>query len=93
MTEEYIVGRVIARPFIGEPGNFTRTANRHDYALKPFGRTVMNELKDAGFDVIAIGKISDIYNGEGVTEAIRTKSNMDGMDKLLKSLEMDFTWH
>jgi len=56
MKPEFLVGRVIARPFIGEPGNFTRTTNRHDYALKPFGRTVMNEMVDAGFEVIAIGK-------------------------------------
>ena len=74
------------------PGNFTRTSNRHDYALKPFGRTAMNELKDAGFDVIAIGKISDIYDGEGVTESIRTKNNMDGMDKLVEVVKRDFTW-
>lgn len=65
LDEKYMVGRVIARPFVGEPGNFTRTPNRHDYALKPFGRTVMNELKDSDYDVIAIGKISDIYDGEG----------------------------
>ncbi|MGG4040167.1 phosphopentomutase [Bacillus smithii] len=91
LDEKYKVGRVIARPFIGEPGHFTRTSNRHDYALKPFGRTVMNELKDSGFDVIAIGKISDIYNGEGVTEAIRTKSNMDGMDKFISVFDQDFT--
>lgn len=90
LDDRYKVGRVIARPFVGEPGNFTRTANRHDYALKPFGRTVMNELKDSGFDVIALGKISDIYAGEGVTEAIRTKNNMDGMDKLVDSLKKDF---
>ncbi|CEG27723.1 phosphopentomutase [Bacillus sp. B-jedd] len=91
LDEKYMVGRIIARPFIGEPGNFKRTANRHDYALKPFGRTVMNELKDAGYDVIAIGKISDIYDGEGVTQSLRTVSNMDGMDKLLETLDMDFT--
>jgi len=91
LDEKYMVGRIIARPFIGEPGNFKRTANRHDYALKPFGRTVMNELKDAGYDVIAIGKISDIYDGEGVTQSLRTVSNMDGMDKLLDTLDMDFT--
>ncbi|GGN62424.1 phosphopentomutase [Oceanobacillus indicireducens] len=88
---EYMVGRVIARPFIGEPGSFERTANRHDYALKPFGRTVMSELKDANYDVIAIGKISDIFDGEGVTESLRTVSNMDGMDKLLETMDMDFT--
>ncbi|MFC5559600.1 phosphopentomutase [Ureibacillus thermophilus] len=86
----YLVGRVIARPFVGTPGNFTRTANRHDYAIKPFGRTTMNELKDHGFDVIALGKISDIYNGEGVTEAIRTKNNMDGIDKLVETIKRDF---
>lgn len=91
LDEKYMVGRVIARPFVGEPGNFTRTPNRHDYALKPFGRTVMNELKDSDYDVIAIGKIADIYDGEGVTESLRTKSNMDGMDKLVDTLNMDFT--
>ncbi|WP_374717890.1 phosphopentomutase [Neobacillus sp.] len=91
LDEKYMVGRVIARPFVGEPGNFKRTPNRHDYALKPFDRTVMNELKDAGFDVIAIGKISDIYDGEGVTKSLRTVSNMDGMDKLLETFDMDFT--
>jgi len=88
---EYMVGRVIARPFVGEPGHFERTPNRHDYALKPFGRTVMNELKDADYDVIAIGKISDIYDGEGVTKSLRTVSNMDGMDKLLETMDMNFT--
>jgi phosphopentomutase len=91
LDEKYMVGRVIARPFIGQPENFKRTANRHDYALKPFGRTVMNELKDSGYDVIAIGKISDIYDGEGVTKSLRTVSNMDGMDKLLETFDMEFT--
>ncbi|UQD52622.1 phosphopentomutase [Bacillus methanolicus] len=91
LDEKYMVGRVIARPFVGEPGSFKRTSNRHDYALKPFDRTVMNELKDSGFDVIAIGKINDIYDGEGVTKSLRTVSNMDGMDKLLQTLDMDFT--
>ncbi|HZG70290.1 MAG TPA: phosphopentomutase, partial [Chondromyces sp.] len=91
LDEKYMVGRVIARPFIGKPGAFVRTANRHDYALKPFERTVMNELKDSGYDVIAIGKISDIYDGEGVTEAIRTKSNMDGMDQFVRAFDKEFT--
>ncbi|MGN1400587.1 MAG: phosphopentomutase [Bacillus sp. (in: firmicutes)] len=91
LREEYMLGRVIARPFLGEPGNFVRTANRHDYALKPYDRTVMNELKDSGYDVLAIGKISDIYDGEGVTESLRTVSNMDGMDKLMDTMRMDFT--
>lgn len=90
LQPEYLVGRVIARPFIGTPGNFARTANRHDYALKPFGRTTMNVMKDAGFDVIAIGKISDIFNGEGVTDAVRTKNNMDGMDKFAEVVRRDF---
>ncbi|QSS98540.1 phosphopentomutase [Pontibacillus sp. ALD_SL1] len=89
--EKYMIGRVIARPFVGEEGNFERTSNRHDYALKPFGRTVMNEMKDENYDVIALGKISDIYDGEGVTEEIRTKDNMDGMDKLVQSMDKDFT--
>ncbi|KZZ86491.1 phosphopentomutase [Bacillus sp. SJS] len=91
MTEPFKLGRVIARPFIGEPGNWTRTSNRHDYALKPFGRTVLDELKDADYDVIAIGKISDIYDGEGITDSIRTKSNMDGMDQFIDVMDRPFT--
>ncbi|GGB33964.1 phosphopentomutase [Lentibacillus populi] len=90
LDERYMVGRVIARPFVGKPGAFERTSNRHDYALKPFGRTVMNELKDSGYDVIALGKISDIYDGEGVTETIRTRDNEDGMTKLVESMKKDF---
>ncbi|ARK25885.1 phosphopentomutase [Sporosarcina sp. P37] len=90
LQPEYLVGRIIARPFIGEPGAFTRTTNRHDYALKPFGKTVMNELKDGGYDVIAIGKIADIYNGEGITEAVRTTGNMDGVDKLVSVMQKEF---
>ncbi|MFD2617701.1 phosphopentomutase [Terrilactibacillus laevilacticus] len=88
--ERYMVGRVIARPFVGEPGHFERTPNRHDYALKPFGHTVMNELKDQKLDVIALGKISDIYDGEGVTKSVRTKDNMDGVDKLLDVMDEPF---
>lgn len=91
LEPEFLVGRVIARPFLGEKkGAFKRTSNRHDYALKPFERTVMNELKDQGKDVIAIGKINDIYNGEGVTESVRTKENMDGMDKMVQVLDGSF---
>ncbi len=90
LDPEFLVGRVIARPFVGEPGNFKRTSNRHDYALTPFGRTTMAEMKDAGLDVIAIGKISDIFNGDGVTEAIRTKNNTDGMDKMADIVRRDF---
>ena len=91
LAPEFLVGRVIARPFVGEPGNFTRTTNRHDYALKPFGRTVMNELVDADYEVIAIGKIADIFNDEGITDSVRTVSNMDGVDKLLDVMKKDFT--
>ncbi|RRJ62482.1 phosphopentomutase [Paenibacillus oralis] len=91
LEDPYMLGRIIARPFVGEPGRFTRTANRHDYALKPFGQTTMNALKDAGYDVIALGKISDIYDGEGVTKAVRTLSNMDGMDKLAATMDESFT--
>ncbi|MBE1445278.1 phosphopentomutase [Paenibacillus sp. OAS669] len=91
LDDPYMLGRIIARPFVGEPGHFTRTANRHDYALKPFGKTTMNTLKDAGYDVIALGKISDIYDGEGVTKAIRTISNMDGVDKLIATMDEPFT--
>jgi len=91
LEDPYMLGRIIARPFVGEAGGFTRTANRHDYALKPFGPTTMNTLKDAGFDVIALGKISDIYDGEGVTKAVRTVSNMDGMDKLIAEMDQPFT--
>src|SRR5699024_1724017 len=88
--DPYMIGRIIARPYIGEPGNFTRTSNRHDYALDPFGKTVLDSLKDNGKDVIAVGKINDIFNGQGITEAIRAKSNMDGVDKLLEVMKKDF---
>ncbi|WP_059103564.1 phosphopentomutase [Shouchella shacheensis] len=91
LKPEYMIGRVIARPFVGDESGWKRTANRHDYALKPFGKTVMNELEDGGYDSIALGKISDIYDGEGVTEAIRTVSNDDGMDKLIATIDKDFT--
>jgi len=87
---EYPVLRVIARPFIGTPGHFTRTANRHDYSVTPPGLTVMNRLVDEGYESIAIGKISDIYAGMGVTDSIKTKSNMDGVDKFLDVMERDF---
>jgi len=90
LQEPYVLGRVIARPFVGQPGQFQRTANRHDYALKPFEPTVMNALADAGYDSIALGKISDIYDGEGVTSSTKTKSNMDGMDRLVETLTQDF---
>lgn len=83
----HAVGRVIARPFIGEPGNFKRTANRHDYSLSPPGPTVLDVLKNKGLEVIAIGKIEDIFNGQGITEAFHTKNNMDGVDLTLKAMD------
>jgi phosphopentomutase len=88
---EWMVGRIIARPFIGQTKDtFTRTTNRHDYAVKPFGRTVLNELKDEKYDVIAIGKIKDIYDGEGITEAIKIKSNHHGMEETINVAKRDF---
>lgn len=91
MDGENMVGRVIARPFIGELGSFERTANRHDYALKPFGKTVMDALKESHYDVISIGKIHDIFDGEGITKSIRTVDNRDGMEKLKEILDENFT--
>jgi len=90
LNEEYLVGRVIARPFIGELGNFVRTENRHDYALKPFDKTVLDTLKENNIDVISLGKIVDIFDGEGITEAIRTKDNDDGMKKLEETMHRSF---
>lgn len=86
---EYQVARVIARPFTGEVGAFERTANRHDYSLKPFQKTVLDNIKEAGQDVLAVGKIVDIYDGEGITESIHTKSNMDGVDQTLTYMKRD----
>ena len=84
MKDEWKVGRVIARPFVGTgKGAFTRTSNRHDYALKPFGKTTLDFLKEADYDVISVGKIVDIFDGEGITEAIRTKSNHHGMEETI----------
>ena len=87
----YKVGRIIARPFDGELGSFERrNDHRHDYALSPFERTTMNELKDRGYDIIALGKIHDIYNGEGITETEHTNDNEDGVNKLLNVIDKDF---
>ncbi len=91
MRDEWKVGRVIARPYIGKKkGSFVRTANRHDYALKPYGRTVLNELKDHGYDVISVGKINDIFDGEGITAAHHSKSSAHGMEQTLSLLNQDF---
>lgn len=91
LRDEFAVTRVIARPFLGQPGSFSRTSNRHDYSVKPFSPTVMNRLQDAGLASIAIGKIGDIYADEGVTESIRTKDNMDGVDQILGTMRKSFT--
>ena len=84
------VARVIARPFVGEPGNFQRTSNRRDYSIKPFEKTVLDYAKEAGYDVRAVGKIVDIYDGEGITHDVHTKDNMDGVDQTLNYLKEDF---
>lgn len=93
MKDEWKVGRVIARPYLGrKKGEFKRTANRHDYAVKPFGRTVLNELKDQGFEVISIGKINDIFVGEGITRAIHSSSSVNGMEQTIEvCANEDFT--
>ena len=89
---DWQVGRIIARPFVGSSKEtFKRTTNRHDYAVKPFDKTCLDFLKEEGFDVIAVGKINDIFDGEGITEYVRTSSNHDGMLKTTDYLNKDFT--
>lgn len=83
------VARVIARPFVGEVGNFTRTSNRRDYSISPFRKTVLDHAKEAGLDVQAVGKIVDIFNGVGITEDVHTKDNMDGVEQTLNYLKTD----
>lgn len=91
-NKKWQVGRIIARPFIGNSkDNFTRTTNRHDYALKPFDKTTLNFLQEKGYDAIAIGKINDIFDGYGITESTRTTSNHDGMLKTTAYLDKKFT--
>ena len=92
MKDEWKVGRVIARPYVGKKkGEFKRTSNRHDYALKPFGKTALNVLKDAGYNVISVGKICDIFDGEGITESNKSKSSVHGMEQTIAIAERDFT--
>jgi len=81
------VGRVIARPFVGQPGRFRRTANRHDFALKPFSETLLDRVKAAGLPVVAIGKIADLFAGQGITKATHTKSDDDGMDEVEREMQ------
>ncbi|MFR9239652.1 MAG: phosphopentomutase [Clostridium baratii] len=91
LKDEWKVGRIIARPYVGnKKGEFKRTSNRHDYALKPYGRTVLNELKDNNFDVISVGKIKDIFDGEGITEGHKSKSSVHGMEQTLELMDKDF---
>ena len=87
---EWGVGRIIARPFIGQDKNYTRTANRHDFSLQPPSDTMLNRLKEAGFTVAAVGKINDIFAGSGVTEMVRTKNNEEGIERTLEYLKKDF---
>lgn len=91
LSGEHAVGRVIARPFEGKPGSFRRTVNRHDFSLKPPGATLLNTLANNGVQVTAVGKIRDIFAGEGVTNAVTTKGNKEGMDKSLQLMESDIT--
>lgn len=91
MKDEWRVGRVIARPYVGKrKGEFRRTSNRHDYALKPTGPTTLNVLKDAGLDVIAVGKINDIFSGEGITESHHSNSSVHGMEQTIEICRKDF---
>ena len=91
MKDEWRVGRVIARPYVGKKrGEFKRTSNRHDYALKPTGPTALNALKDAGYDVISVGKINDIFVGEGITESNHSDSSVHGMQQTIDIAKRDF---
>lgn len=89
---EYTVGRIIARPYVGpDKDHFTRTANRHDFSLKPIGETDMDRLRAAGYDVIGVGKINDIFSGEGIDKGYHNESNIDGMDHVDEVMKQDFT--
>ena len=91
LRDEWKVGRVIARPYTGmKKGEFRRTSNRHDYALKPYGRTALNALKDAGYDVVSIGKIYDIFDGEGLTQSNPSNSSVHGMEQTIQYAKTDF---
>jgi len=91
LTGRHGVGRVIARPFVGQPGNFKRTANRHDFSLEPPGKTLLDALQEAGLDSIGVGKIKDIFAGRGVTEYVYNRSNAHGMEHALAYADKDFT--
>ena len=92
MKDEWKVGRVIAIPYVGrKKGEFQRTSNRHDYAVKPSGKTVLDALKEAGYAVISVGKIYDIFAGEGITESNKSKSSVHDMEQTIAIAEQDFT--
>ncbi|MGN0341309.1 MAG: phosphopentomutase [Roseburia sp.] len=91
LVGKYGVGRVIARPFIGSDGNYTRTAGRHDFSLEPPAKTCLDLLQEAGLTVLSVGKIVDIFAGRGITEYVRTQGNADGIDKTLAYMKKDFT--
>ncbi|MBO5460537.1 MAG: phosphopentomutase [Ruminococcus sp.] len=91
LKDEWKVGRIIARPYVGmKKGEFKRTSNRHDYALKPYGKTALNVLKDSGLDVISVGKIYDIFDGEGLTESNKSKSSVHGMEQTIEIAKREF---
>lgn len=91
MKDEWKIGRVIARPYVGKKkGEFKRTNNRHDYALKPYGKTILNILKENKYDVISVGKINDIFDGEGITESNRSKTSVHGMEQTIEIANRDF---
>lgn len=90
LTGEHSVGRVIARPFTGEYPDYTRTSNRHDFSLLPPGVTMLNQLSNAGMDVIAVGKINDIFAGQGITQFTRTSGNSEGLARTLEWVKKDF---
>ena len=90
LVGEHGVGRVIARPFVGTPGNFTRTTRRHDFSLQPPKRTMLDQLKEQGFDVLSVGKIIDIFAERGITEYVRTTGNEDGINRTLEYMKKDF---
>lgn len=90
-NEEFKIGRIIARPFIGKPGEFKRTANRHDYALDPEGTTVLDSLKEQNYEIISIGKIADIFNNKGITLSGKTIDNNEGIRKIMEITRKEFT--
>ena len=91
MKEEWRVGRIIARPYVGTcKDDFKRTSNRHDYALSPYGKTVLDTLKENNYDVISVGKIYDIFNGQGITDAHKSKSSVHGMEQTIDLAKTDF---